>query len=695
MISVKKDFDEIPECLKSEKVKQAISDVIKDPSNYVSNIIRNNELYLALKNIYKGKCAFCESKFMEGDVDNDLLHISHYRPRPQYYWLSYEWSNLLLCCEDCQIAKRRGFPLLYEGARLNAMPDSKSFHWRLDSTDLRNEYPLLLNPEIDMPEDEFTFSPDGKIHSITNNNSRADSTIELCNLNRTNLVSQRQKVIRNFYNSFKSATKLVRSRIFGNHTQQEKENILKKNYEDVFNKLQLGISKNKEFSLLHIKMLEEFDSFFTDLFSNDLDKSIIKLAFELIINETSVDFKSLYQNKNQIDLGITQNSDSVELISNTTIDKVYIQNFLSLQEIDKFNNLKDKKEIYFLGENGDGKTLLLQGILCSVQQGFILKNTDFEDTGKILKYLTDGKATFKAVDSNENEYSKFHSRAFNFIVAYGVNRNKADSDQKDPYGFLTLFYDDKYLYNPVKWLQKLNYQELEREKNKNSEQPLINLESAKRMLSNILGEERELEINVSSKEVTFLERGTLVYFEQLSEGYKSVIVWVCDLLSRLAENQPKVTDTKEYKGIVLVDEIDLHLHPKWAYSIVKKLRVWFPTIQFFFTTHSPIVILGASDDAVFYKVYKEDGVTKISEPVTDISEYVANSLITSPLFDLETMATRSFNKKKLENLSSDDFIYKQIHKAIATRMKENPSIMNEEEIQKWVKEELDKLENVK
>lgn len=692
MISVKKDFDEIPDCLKSEKAKKAILDVIKDPSNYDSKIVKNSEIFNALNTIYNGKCAFCESK-LTGDV---LKFISHYRPRPQYYWLSYEWSNLLLCCEDCQAAKRSSeFPIENEVNRLNAMPQSNSLHWQLNSTELRNEHPLLLNPEIDMPEEEFKFSPDGKI-SRAYIGSRGFDTLRICKLNRTSLVSSRSKVVKNFYNSFVSATKLVRSQIFQDYTQQEKEKILKKNYENIFKELRLGKLKDNEFSLLYIKMLEEFDSFFTNLFPDDLNKRIIRLGFDLIVNEVSVDFKHLYQNKNQIDMGNFQNSDSFEKISNTTIDKVYIQNFLSLEEIDNMNNLKDKKEIYFLGENGDGKTLLLQGILCSVQQGFILKNTDFEDTGKILKYLTNGKATFKAVDSNKNEYSKFHSRAFNFIVAYGVNRNKADSDQKDPYGFLTLFYDDKYLYNPIKWLQKLDHQGLEREKNKNlSDQPLINLDLAKRMLSNILGEERELEINVSSDEVTFSERGTLVSFEQLSEGYKSVMTWVCDLLSRLAKNQPTVANTKDYQGIVLVDEIDLHLHPKWAYSIVQKLRGWFPNIQFFFTTHSPIVILGASDDAVFYKVYKEDGVTKISEPVTDLSEYVANSLITSPLFDLETMASRSFNKKKLENLSSDDFIYKQIHKAIAQRMKENPSIMNEEEIQKWAKEELDKLENAK
>ena len=60
---------------------------------------------------------------------------------------------------------------------------------------------------------------------------------------------------------------------------------------------------------------------------------------------------------------------------------------------------------------------------------------------------------------------------------------------------------------------------------------------------------------------------------------------------------------------MLVDEIGVYLHPKWQYTIVRKLRSWFPLVQFIFTTHSPIVIMGASKDAAFYKVYKEGGVT--------------------------------------------------------------------------------------
>ena len=66
----------------------------------------------------------------------------------------------------------------------------------------------------------------------------------------------------------------------------------------------------------------------------------------------------------------------------------------------------------------------------------------------------------------------------------------------------------------------------------------------------------------------------------------------------------------------MVDEIDLHLHPKWQRVIIGKLRKIFPNIQFVFTTHSPTIIQGASDDAVIFRVYrnKKDGKTRISDP---------------------------------------------------------------------------------
>ncbi|MCI0471702.1 MAG: AAA family ATPase, partial [Candidatus Aminicenantes bacterium] len=233
------------------------------------------------------------------------------------------------------------------------------------------------------------------------------------------------------------------------------------------------------------------------------------------------------------------------------------------------------------------------------------------------------------------------------VFAYGVHRTRNDSDKADEYGYLTLFQEDQYLKNPVKWLQYLHHKEKAKEK------PPIDLKAAINMLKSLLSQ--NVEISVTPDAVTFTERQTGVKFSQLADGYKSVITWACDLLERLSKNQPGAERTEDFKGIVLLDEIELFLHPRWKYKIVRDLRRWFPGIQFVFTTHSPTVILGASKDAVFYKLYKEDGVTKVSRPVSKISNLMLNAIITSPLFDLESAQAFGFAQDVPEQLESAVF----------------------------------------
>jgi predicted ATP-binding protein involved in virulence len=230
------------------------------------------------------------------------------------------------------------------------------------------------------------------------------------------------------------------------------------------------------------------------------------------------------------------------------------------------------------------------------------------------------------------------------------------------------------------WLKDLELSELKKEKNS------IPLSIVKKMLMAIL-DNNLTDIQINDGKVNFMERGSSVTINELSEGYKSVIIWVSDLLSRLIKLQPNTQNIKDFRGIVLVDEIDLHLHPKWGYSIVEKLRGWFPNIQFIFTTHSPTVILGSSEDAIFFKIYKEDGISKISQPVDNIKNLMANSVSTSPLFNLPDAWARN-NDKNID--TSDDFLYSKIHKQIKDYNRDKKSI-TEKDIFKMIGETLREL----
>jgi predicted ATP-binding protein involved in virulence len=97
-----------------------------------------------------------------------------------------------------------------------------------------------------------------------------------------------------------------------------------------------------------------------------------------------------------------------------------------------------------------------------------------------------------------------------------------------------------------------------------------------------------------------LEKGTeRINVHQLSSGEKSLLVLVSDLARRLALANPlSKNPLKDGQGIVLIDEIDLHLHPRWQRAVIPKLRSIFPEIQWVITTHSPQVLMNVKRENV-------------------------------------------------------------------------------------------------
>lgn len=82
---------------------------------------------------------------------------------------------------------------------------------------------------------------------------------------------------------------------------------------------------------------------------------------------------------------------------------------------------------------------------------------------------------------------------------------------------------------------------------------------------------------------------------QLSDGEKCTMVLFGDLARRLAIANPKMENPLLGEGVVLIDEVELHMHPSWQRTILRKLEETFPNIQFIITTHSPIVLSEVDD----------------------------------------------------------------------------------------------------
>jgi predicted ATP-binding protein involved in virulence len=84
--------------------------------------------------------------------------------------------------------------------------------------------------------------------------------------------------------------------------------------------------------------------------------------------------------------------------------------------------------------------------------------------------------------------------------------------------------------------------------------------------------------------------GVALDLSQLSDGERSFLAMICDLGRRLALANPLLDQPLHGAGVVLIDELELHLHPKWQREVSEKLRMTFPNIQFIATTHSPFII---------------------------------------------------------------------------------------------------------
>lgn len=118
------------------------------------------------------------------------------------------------------------------------------------------------------------------------------------------------------------------------------------------------------------------------------------------------------------------------------------------------------------------------------------------------------------------------------------------------------------------------------------------IDNIKKAILSFLPQIRSIDLMYTDNEVRLvLKKDNLVLdVQQLSQGEKTILTLVGDLTRRLVLLNPKLNNPLEGHGIVLIDEIDLHLHPSWQQNIIEKLQNTFPNIQFLITTHSPQIV---------------------------------------------------------------------------------------------------------
>lgn len=345
------------------------------------------------------------------------------------------------------------------------------------------------------------------------------------------------------------------------------------------------------------------------------------------------------------------------------LKQIHLKNFCGIIDTRVSGLPLDAQWIFLTGENGFGKTSVLQALAIGL--------FGHRDGDKILadENCKIGVEFQNGSESQVNNLWHPSFSSFSTFAAYGSARLEIQSRQSENeisqksakmYG---LFESDGILLN-------IEYQLLIWYLDKDPRFGIV-----KETLLEVLPYIDDIQI--VDKEVLYIEKeitgngGTYepMPYRKLASGYRSIIAMVGDMMIRLFKEQPGVSEPKGLSGLVIIDELDLHLHPRWQRELPALLSRVFPNVQFIVSTHSVIPFLGAPENSVFLKVTrsKKDGI-QLQRIDIDIKHLLPNSILTSPIFDMEGGEITQLNKEHILDVRTEDD-YKRILKN--DKIKEN------------------------
>jgi hypothetical protein len=122
----------------------------------------------------------------------------------------------------------------------------------------------------------------------------------------------------------------------------------------------------------------------------------------------------------------------------------------------------------------------------------------------------------------------------------------------------------------------------------------------------------------------------------LSQGYQSIIAWLADLVGQILLEAGEPVEAKDMEGTVLVDEIDLHLHPTWQVRLIPALKQVFPRLQFIATTHSPMVLPGLVAEEIILLSQDAEG-SVVATPSTQSPALLTGSELYGAFFEIRKL----------------------------------------------------------
>lgn len=353
--------------------------------------------------------------------------------------------------------------------------------------------------------------------------------------------------------------------------------------------------------------------------------------------------------------------------------------------------VKDKNVVILLGDNGFGKTTVLDALATTMspypaqfpgisdfllsdfdvhinrngkRSKFLKVSAELEDGGQIISSTRYRKGTHtapkadyerlkQAANANKNGILNEEDIVLPVFAYYGTGRGQFQVPERRR-GFQQTFDRWDCYKNAIQpetdfkrffgWFDLMEDEERRmREKLKDFDYMSPVLQAVRRALSLVVHDFRNPRIE--TRPLRFImdrvdSDGSCheLRIEQLSEGYKIVIAMVADLAARMAEANPEMENPLEATGIVLIDEVDLHLHPQWQRSILRQLTEVFPNVQFIVSTHSPVIVVGAADIAQIVNLNTEE------QEQVDVSTLNIGNILLGELFGLSSLHSPKWDK---------------------------------------------------
>lgn len=236
------------------------------------------------------------------------------------------------------------------------------------------------------------------------------------------------------------------------------------------------------------------------------------------------------------------------------------------------------------------------------------------------------------------------------IDAYGTNRHSKFGSKRleNLLNSESLFYDDNRLIDIESWILQLDTAKHHKRPGASARYLKVrNLIRHSSLFPNV----KDIEIGFDDNEnsfVYFITEDGRYRLSDLGYGYQCTFSWIFDFCKKLFDRYPKSKNPFHEPAILLVDEIDMHLHPTWQRSILSELCKMFPMTQFIVTTHSPLLVQSI-EKINLYALVKDNDTIKVSYyPETSFQGWTVEEIMCELMYLGENIRPERYRELKMD-----------------------------------------------